>query len=101
MPPRDSINRERNGGARREWAETLAIAALGFLASDQERLERFLALSGLSPETLRAAAEAPGFFAGVLEYLLADESLFHVFCAHADESPADVVTAHAMLTRSA
>ena len=33
-----------------------AIAALGFLADDPERLERFLALSGLGPHNLRRDA---------------------------------------------
>ncbi len=60
-------------------AETLAVAALSFLAEDPETLGRFLTATGLGPETLRAAAADPGFLAAVLEHLLADESLLLVF----------------------
>ena len=45
----------------RETAEALAIAALTFIAEEPERLGRFLALSGIGPESLRAAASEPGF----------------------------------------
>ena len=38
------------GAAGAEFATEAAIAALGFLADDPERLERFLALSGLGPQ---------------------------------------------------
>ena len=47
--------------AAREAAEALAISALGWLAQDGETLERFLSLSGLTPETLRQAAAALQF----------------------------------------
>ena len=40
----------------REWAQTLAIEALGFLASDMERLEPFLSLTGIDPSNLRRVA---------------------------------------------
>ncbi len=45
-------------------AQAMAIEALAFLGGSPERLTRFLEVSGLSPETLRAAARSPGFFAG-------------------------------------
>ena len=35
---------------KREVAEEIAVAALSFLAADEERLDRFLALSGLSAD---------------------------------------------------
>ncbi|NNF80032.1 MAG: DUF3572 domain-containing protein [Rhizobiales bacterium] len=63
----------------RQAAEILAINALGFLASDAERLGRFLAISGIGPESLRAGASDPQFLAGVVDYLLADESLLFMF----------------------
>lgn len=83
-----------------ETATGTAIAALGFLAADAERLSRFLALSGLGPENLRAAAEQPGFLVGVLAHLLADEPLLHVFAAEHGLAPETVVEAHARLERS-
>ena len=64
-------------------AETIAIAALAFLAEDGGRLGRFLALTGVGPETLRMHAHQPDTLAAVLQHLLADESLMLVFCAEA------------------
>ncbi len=63
----------------RQAAEILAINALGFLASDSERLGGFLATSGIGPESLREGASDPQFLAGVVDYLLADESLLFLF----------------------
>ena len=44
----------------RPAAEDIAVKALTLLTRDQERLARFLALTGLGPETIRAAAGSPG-----------------------------------------
>ena len=61
--------------ARQEAAAALAIAALGFLAGDPEHLERFLALTGISPGDIRTAAREPDFLAGVLDYVAGNEAL--------------------------
>ncbi len=63
----------------RQAAEILALNALGFLASDPERLGSFLAVSGIGPEALRDSAGNPQLLAGVMDYLLADESLLFMF----------------------
>ena len=81
----------------RDWAEALAIAGLGFLASDGERLEPFLSLSGLDPGNLRAAAASPGFLAGVLDHLAANERLLLAFAAEAGRHPADIARARTIL----
>ena len=60
-------------------AEILAINALGFLAAEPDRLGRFLAISGVGPDALRQSASDPQFLAGVLDYLLGDESLLFLF----------------------
>jgi len=60
-------------------AEILAINALGFLASDGERLQRFMDLSGLDVAAIRAGAANPAFLGGILDHLLADESLLLIF----------------------
>ena len=65
----------------REAAEALAIQALNFLATEPQRLSRFLALSGLAPESIRAAAAESGFLAGVLAHLGEDEALLLAFAA--------------------
>lgn len=86
---------------RRQQAESLAVAAVAFLAADAGRLGRFLALTGLDPMRLRAAAEQPGFLAGVLEHLGCDEMLLLAFAAHAGIDPADVDRARIALSDEA
>jgi Protein of unknown function (DUF3572) len=82
---------------RRDRAEGLAILALGFLAADGERLDRFLALTGLDPSRLREAAAAPGFLAGVLEHIAADERQLLQFAEEQGLDPAEVGAARAVL----
>ena len=81
----------------REVAESVAIQALNFLATEPARLGRFLALSGLGPESIRSAAAQPGFLAGVLEHLAGDEALLVAFAAEAGLEPGDVDKARAVL----
>lgn len=93
----------RNSGSRgkdndREAAEALAIAALAFLAGEPERLGAFLALSGIGPESIRAAASEPHFLAGVLDHITADEPLLVTFAAHQGIDPGEVARAQAALS---
>jgi hypothetical protein len=81
----------------REAAEAVGVQALAYLAEDPERLGRFLALSGLGPETIRAAAHDPAFLAGVLEYVIGDEALLLALAAHVQVAPERVGEAHAAL----
>jgi Protein of unknown function (DUF3572) len=71
-------------------ATELAIAALSFLAGERERLERFLALSGLGPESLRAAAREPSFLVGVLDHVAGEEALLFAFASEHGIDPQDV-----------
>jgi hypothetical protein len=75
---------------QKEISETLAIQGLAFLASDMERLEPFLSLTGLNPDGLRAAAAEPGFLAGVLDHIAGNESLLLQFAADAGIDPAEI-----------
>jgi uncharacterized protein DUF3572 len=77
-----------------EAAEGLAIQALSYLAGDQERLERFLAITGVGVDQIRDAAGEPGFLAGVLEYLASDEQTAAAFSAEAGCGPSDIARAH-------
>ena len=65
---------DRQGEARREAAETLAIAALGYLAAEPEQLGGFLAATGIGPEQIRKAARDREFLSGVLDYFSGDEA---------------------------
>jgi hypothetical protein len=84
-------------GRSREAAESLAIQALNYLATEPERLSRFLALSGLDPGSIRSAAAESGFLAGVLAHLGQDESLLVAFAAEAGVTPAEVDRARRVL----
>jgi hypothetical protein len=59
----------------RPAAEDIAVKALTFLTRDPERLARFLALTGLGPETIRAAAGSSGFLRAVLDHVAGQEEM--------------------------
>jgi hypothetical protein len=82
----------------RATAESLAIEALAYLAGDEARLARFLALSGLGPENVRAAAAEPQFLAGVLDYLACDEAMLLGFAKSAGHSPETLAEARDILS---
>jgi hypothetical protein len=86
--------------AAREAAEMLAIQALGFIAAEPERLEAFLGATGLTLDRLRESATEPDFLAGVLEHMLADESLLLAFAESAAIDPAAVARARNALGRN-
>ena len=90
---------KRPSSNAREAAEMLAIQALGFIAEEPERLGAFLNSTGLEVERLRESANAPGFLAGVLEHMLADESLLLAFATSAAIDPAEVARARNALGR--
>lgn len=81
-------------------AEVLAIQALGFIAQDEERLGRFLALTGLGPAEIREAARERHFLAGVLEYVSGDEELLVAFASHAGVDPTTVAIARRALAEA-
>jgi GTP-sensing pleiotropic transcriptional regulator CodY len=54
-------------------AEALALAALGWTLSEESRAERLLALTGLTPDDLRARLGEPGLLAAVLGFLESHE----------------------------
>jgi hypothetical protein len=97
---RERGERPGNAGpqARQEAAAALAIAALGYLAGDPEHLERFLALTGISPGDIRTAARAPDFLAGVLDYVAGDEALLRAVASHAAVAPEELDRARQVLS---
>jgi hypothetical protein len=96
-PEKNSRQKARDKGAAPEQAEAMAIAALAFLADDPDRLGTFLALSGLGPESLRAAAGEPQFLLGVLDHVVSDEKLLLDFAEHEAIDPFDVTRARQAL----
>ena len=53
--------------------QALALAALGWLLESESRAERFLALTGLTPEILRAGLGDPAVLGAVFDFLTAHE----------------------------
>jgi len=84
---------KRPSSAAREAAEILAIQALSFIAEEPERLNGLLSATGLTLNRLRESANQPDFLAGVLEHMLADESLLLAFADSAGIDPAAVARA--------
>lgn len=80
-----------------EAANELAIDALAWLAADPERLDRFLALTGIGLDTIRDAATQPGFLSAVLDHLCADEATLLAFAAELGKPPEFVSAARETL----
>ncbi len=84
----------------RDEAENVAVSAFAFITSDEERMGRFLAVSGLRPDTIRSAASEPGFFAGILDYVASDEPLLIALAKELNTKPEHVMAAHWTLSPS-
>jgi hypothetical protein len=79
--------------------EALALHALGWILSDGDRAARLLALTGLTPEALRAGIGDPALLAAILGFLEAHEPDL-VACAEALEvSPSELIDARRRLER--
>ena len=68
-------------------AETIALEALGFIASSPRHLERFIAQTGATQTNLREQAADPAFLGGVLDFVLSSPDLLEEFCASLDLPP--------------
>ncbi len=68
-------------------AATITLNLIAYIASDDDRLERFIGLSGISLADLQSGAANPEFQGFVLEYALQDESLIIDFAAFSGLKP--------------
>lgn len=80
-------------------AETLGLAALAATLSDDRRAERFLALTGLSPDGIRAALGERSLLAACLVFLEAHEPDLLVVAEAIGTTPERLVEARAELER--
>jgi hypothetical protein len=94
------MSHSRRGVLAAEVAEVLAIQALAFIAQDGERLGRFLALTGMGPGEIRAAARERHFLVGVLDYVSGDEDLLVAFAGHARIDPGALEVARQALAEA-
>ena len=77
--------------------ETIALMALAWIMADDQRAERFLALTGLTPEAMRDRIDDPALLAAVLRFLEGHEPDL-IACAEATGiAPAQLVHARATL----
>ena len=81
----------------REVAEIVAVQALSFLAGEPERLGKFLAETGIGPETLRTAASDPNFLIHVLDFILRDDETVKAFAKSAQLHPTNIMAAREVL----
>ena len=81
----------------REVAEIVAIQALSFLAGEPERLGRFLAETGIGPETLRSAATDRNFLVNVLDFILREDESVKAFAAASKLHPTNIMAAREVL----
>jgi Protein of unknown function (DUF3572) len=77
--------------------ETLALQALTFLAADRERLGDFLAVTGITADSLRDVTGQPGFATGILTYVAGSEELLIDFAQNLGRRPEDLGAALARL----
>ena len=78
-------------------AETIAIQALGFLASDEYKLRSLCAQTGMAEQDLKSNAADPDFLAGVLDFLLLEEAWLLEFAEFVDLDPQYIARARTKL----
>ncbi len=64
----------------REFAETLALRALGWIVGSEEMLPAFLGATGLSAADLGSRTAEPELLVSVLDFLLLDDARVIAFC---------------------
>ena len=77
--------------------ETLALGALGWVLADEARADRLLALTGLTPEGLRAWVQDRDFLAAVLLFLENHEPDLVACAAALGVAPVQLVAARQAL----
>jgi hypothetical protein len=78
---------------------SLALAALGWTLSDGRRAERLLALTGLTPDELRASLGEPATLAAILAFLESHEPDLVACAQDIGATPAELVEARRALER--
>jgi Protein of unknown function (DUF3572) len=82
---------------REEVAQTIALQALGWLATQDELFPAFLSSTGTSLDALRSRAGDPLFLAAVLDFLMQEDAWILDFASSAALSPASLQSARAAL----
>ena len=78
-------------------ASTLALKALGWVLGEEARAERLLALTGLTPEVLRAGLRDPATLGAVFDFLAAHEPDLVAASAALGVEPGELIAARERL----
>jgi len=81
-----------------ERAEVLALDGLGWLAGQDDGIQRFLTQSGIDAASLRDAADSREMGVAVLDFLLGHEDLLLPFCENLSIKPKDIHLARHVLS---
>jgi hypothetical protein len=73
-------------------ASDIALNLIAFVASDEERFERFCALSGLLESEVKERLTDPSFLGFVFDYALQDEEMLLAFAAEHNIKPERFMT---------
>ena len=74
-------------------SNVIALQLMAFIASSEERLERFSALSGIGLFEMQTGAQDAVFLSFMLDYALQDEALILEFAQNHEISPQTLVNA--------
>lgn len=77
-----------------ENASDIAIQALTFLTQEENRLSRFLDITGWTPANLASPDSRSIILVSVLEYLMSNEDILLTFAANSRIEPGDIIKAH-------
>ncbi|MET0365273.1 MAG: DUF3572 domain-containing protein [Sphingobium sp.] len=72
--------------------QTIALMVIGWIVAEPSRSDRFLTLTGLDAEQLRAGLNDPGILAAVLDFLMGHERDL-IACAEATGLTPDAIVA--------
>jgi hypothetical protein len=77
----------KKSSSKNSEASDIALNLLTFVVSDEERFERFCALSGLIESEVKERLTDPSFLGFVFDYAMQDEPMLLAFAAEHDIKP--------------
>ena len=90
---------QTNDADGRVIAQVVALQALGWALADERRADRFLALTGLTPATLRSRIDDPALLAAGIRFLEAHEPDLLACAEFLEVTPLQIVEARRSLER--
>ena len=92
-------DRSQSPGHTPDDPATIALGALGWILTDEDRAGRLLGMTGLDSDTLRDHLTEPATLAAVLEFLINHEPDLLLAADALGRPPQDLVAAHRNLTQ--